>query len=310
MAGQKRTCHGNLGFLVALLHVATSKTMLGGRPCPRSPVLGGLPALWRRSCARNSPAPTRDCSAWSCLSSHPSLAAFSERRWCSGWAGLRKGNVLLGTASRFVLYERAAACRALLPCPAEPPAPELWLLLGEARGVIPPWASQDIGAAKVPTSSLPRTGLSAPSFLPGAHRKAGLSQLPGLGPGVTCVPPRKVSHRPWFHHEKGSLPQRDHSAAVPRPWWHLRGHEMGFHQPFGQPQCAARVLLPAVWHGWPKGAVGLLSAQTFQPTHCRLLPWISQKKSSWKFPITTTNAHFCFLLQKHNRKETAKGAFN
>lgn len=54
-AGQRRTCRGNLSFLIAWLHVATSETILSGRPCPGSPVhslRGGLPLLEDKPCQK------------------------------------------------------------------------------------------------------------------------------------------------------------------------------------------------------------------------------------------------------------------
>lgn len=51
---------------------------------------------------------------------------------------------------------------------------------------IPPQASEDIGAAEVLASALPRSqpfqNRSVSSFLPCGHRRAGLSQPPCLGP--------------------------------------------------------------------------------------------------------------------------------
>lgn len=53
---------------------------------------------------------------------------------------------------------------------------------------------------------------------------------------------------------------------------------------------------------WLERAAELPNAQTFQPSSLEPV----QKKSTWKFLIMTTNTHFHYLHQAHNRKETVK----
>lgn len=175
----------------------------------------------------------------------------------------------------------AVPCWAPLPCLAEPAAPELW---HAAWGGIPPWAGEDIGAAEVLANTLPLVACqnrSVSSFLPCAHRRAGLSQPPCLGPGVTCVPvaPPMESFS-WILFPSGKKKKGVcHSVTALRQCLHFGGILEGMRRvptsPLGSPGVLPGSLLPAlpaVWHGWPEGAAGLSDAQTFQPACCRLLP--------------------------------------
>lgn len=203
-----------------------------------------------------------------------------------------------------------------LPCSSEAPAAELWLL-PPWWGGIPHWPSKEISAAEelhaLSHSQPARTGPSPPSFLVAPQSVALPATLPG---------PRGYLHASGTAHGKFlmdlvSIRKREFftSTTAPQQCPDFGGILEGMKQistsPLGSPGVPPGSLLPDAQRGWPQGAAGQHDAQASQPKRCRVPPGACPKKSSWKFPVTSTAAtRFHFLLQKHNRKETTKGAFN